>query len=83
MSDEEIEALWQALHDTMQESIDHGGSHWEQNLYGEKGGWDEGFFLVAYHEGEPCPTCGTEVEKIKTGSTSTHICPSCQPLRSG
>jgi formamidopyrimidine-DNA glycosylase len=80
LSDEEIEALWQALCETLQESIDHGGSHWEQNLYGEYGGWDSKFLLVAYREGEPCPTCGTAVAKIKTGSTHTHICPNCQPL---
>jgi formamidopyrimidine-DNA glycosylase len=80
LSDEEIEALWQALRETLQESIDLGGSHWEQNLYGEHGRWDSSFFLVAYREGKPCPTCATAVEKIKTGSTSTHICPSCQRL---
>jgi len=80
LSEEEIEALWLALQETMQESIDLGGSQWEQNLYGEHGRWDSSHFLVAYREGKPCPTCGTLVEKIKTGSTSTHICPSCQPL---
>jgi formamidopyrimidine-DNA glycosylase len=80
LSDEETEALWQALRQTLQESIDHGGSHWEQNLHGEHGRWDSSFLRVAYREGKPCPTCGTTVEKIKTGSTSTHICPACQPL---
>jgi formamidopyrimidine-DNA glycosylase len=80
LSDDEIDALYHAIRETLQESIDHGGSHWEQNLYGEHGGWDSNFFLVAYREGKPCPTCGTAVEKIKTGSTSTHICPNCQPL---
>lgn len=82
LSEEEVETLWKAVRETLQESIEQGGSHWEQNLYGEHGGWDSRFFLVAYREGEPCPTCGTAVEKIKTGSTHTHICPSCQPLRS-
>ena len=77
---DEIDALYHAIRETLQESIDHGGSHWEQNLYGEHGGWDSSFFLVAYREGQPCPTCGTTVEKIKTGSTHTHICPVCQPL---
>jgi formamidopyrimidine-DNA glycosylase len=80
LSDVEIQALWKALRETLQESIDQGGSHWEQNLYGEHGRWDSSYFLVAYREGEPCPTCRTTVEKIKTGSTNTHICPSCQPL---
>ncbi len=82
LSEEEIEALWRALRETLQESIDLGGSQWEQNLYGEHGRWDSRHFLVAYREGKPCPTCGTPVEKIKTGSTSTHICASCQQLSS-
>lgn len=80
LSDEEIEALYDAIRETLQESIDHGGAAYELNLYGEKGGWDSSFLLVAYREGEPCPNCGTAVEKIKTGSTHTHICPNCQPL---
>ena len=80
LKDDKIGNLWQAIRDTLEESIDHGGSQWEQNLYGERGRWDSSFFLVAYREGKPCPSCGTAVEKIKTGSTSTHICPSCQPL---
>ena len=80
LGEDEIEALWQAIRETLQESIDHGGSHWEQNLYGEQGRWDSSYLLVAYREGQPCPRCGTAVEKIKTGSTSTHICPHCQPV---
>jgi formamidopyrimidine-DNA glycosylase len=80
LSDEQVEALWRALRETLQQSIDLGGSAWEANLYGEKGQWDSSYFLVAYREGEPCPTCGTSVEKIKTGSTSSHICPECQAM---
>jgi formamidopyrimidine-DNA glycosylase len=80
LSNEEIETLYYAIRETLQESIDHEGSHWEQNLYGEHGRWDSSFLLVAYREGEPCPNCGTAVEKIRTGSTHTHICPRCQPL---
>jgi formamidopyrimidine-DNA glycosylase len=80
LSDDEVANLWRAIQQTLRESIDHGGSAWELNLYGEKGGWDDGFFLVGYREGQPCPTCGTTIEKIKTGSTSSYICPVCQPL---
>lgn len=78
MTDREIEDLWGAIRATLQESIDRGGSHWEQNLYGEHGRWDESYFQVAYREGKPCPQCGTPVEKIKTGSTSGYVCPECQ-----
>jgi formamidopyrimidine-DNA glycosylase len=77
---EEVETLWRALRETLQESIDHGGSKWEQDLYGKHGAWDNSFFQIAYREDEPCPSCGTTVEKIKTGSTSSYICPVCQPL---
>ncbi|MBN1135506.1 MAG: Fpg/Nei family DNA glycosylase [Anaerolineae bacterium] len=79
LSDEEIAALWQAIRDTLQESIDAGGAPFELNLYGQKGGWNANF-LVGYREGQPCPVCGTAVEKIKTGSTASYICPSCQSL---
>jgi formamidopyrimidine-DNA glycosylase len=80
LDDDEITALWRAVRETLQESIDLGGSAWEQDLHGEKGRWDASFLLVGYREGQPCPVCGTPVEKIKTGSTSSFICPLCQPL---
>ncbi len=80
LTGEEIISLWQAIQATLQESIDLGGAKWEQNLYGEHGGWDPANFLVAYQEDKSCPQCGTKVEKIKTGSTSSYICPVCQPL---
>ena len=80
LSDDEVAALWQAIRETLQESINRGGSKWDINLYGEGGGWDESFFQVAYREGHRCPVCNTPVEKIKTGSTSSFICPHCQPL---
>jgi hypothetical protein len=41
LSDDEVAALWRVIREMLQESIDHGGSAWELNLYGEKGGWGE------------------------------------------
>jgi formamidopyrimidine-DNA glycosylase len=80
LDDDEITALWRAIRETLQKSIDLGGSAWEQDLHGEKGRWDASFLLVGYREGQLCPVCGTPVEKIKTGSTSSFICPRCQLL---
>ena len=80
LSVDEVEALWRAIRETLQESIDLGGSTWEMDLHGRKGRWDQSCFHVAYREGQPCPVCETTVEKIKTGSTSGFICPQCQPL---
>jgi formamidopyrimidine-DNA glycosylase len=73
LSDNEVAALWRAIRETLQESIDAGGAPFELSLYGQKGGW------IGYREGQPCPECGTPVVKIKTGSTASYICPSCQP----
>ncbi len=79
LTGDEVATLWQALRDTLQESIRLGGAPFELNLYGQKGGWNTSF-LVGYREGQPCPVCDAPITKIKTGSTSSYICPSCQPL---
>lgn len=80
LADDEIAALWQAVQETLQQSIDQGGSAWEQNLYGAKGQWDQRFMHILHLEGQPCPVCGTTIENLKTGSTHTRVCPTCQPL---
>jgi formamidopyrimidine-DNA glycosylase len=80
LSDAEITALWNALRETLRQSIDQGGSTWEQNFYGVNGRWDQRFMLILHLEGQPCPVCGTTIVNIKTGSTHTRICPVCQPL---
>jgi formamidopyrimidine-DNA glycosylase len=33
---------------------------------------------VFQRTGEPCPRCGTSIERIVVAQRSTHICPSCQ-----
>jgi formamidopyrimidine-DNA glycosylase len=83
LSDAEVDVLYRALIDTLEESIRQGGSAREVNLHGDKGRWDSSHFRVAYREGLPCPACGATVVKIRTGSTASHICPSCQPLPAG
>jgi len=79
LSDEEIAALWQALRDVLQGSIDASGAPFELNLYGQKGEWDDPY-LFHWEEGAPCTVCGTALAKIRTGSTGSYICPGCQPL---
>ena len=34
--------------------------------------------LVHTKEGEPCPICGTPIEKIKVGGRGTYVCFKCQ-----
>jgi formamidopyrimidine-DNA glycosylase len=76
----EVDALAEAIHAGLQPSIDKGGAFYEVGLDGKKGGFTADDILIGYKEGKPCPVCGTQIEKIKTGSTSSFICPHCQPL---
>jgi formamidopyrimidine-DNA glycosylase len=77
LSDADVDALAQAIHDGLQPSIDKGGAAYEVDLYGQAGSFAMDDILVGYKEGQPCPTCGTPIEKVKTGSTSSF---NCQPL---
>jgi formamidopyrimidine-DNA glycosylase len=78
LSRAEIERLHDAIQTEMQRSIQVGGAFYEIGLRGEPGGFMASDLLIGYREGKPCPECGTPVEKIKTGSTSSFICPKCQ-----
>jgi formamidopyrimidine-DNA glycosylase len=80
LSDSEIEALAAGIRGGLQPSIDKGGAFYEPSLHGAKGGFTMDDVLVGYKEGKPCPECGTPIKKVKTGSTSSFICPECQPL---
>jgi formamidopyrimidine-DNA glycosylase len=80
LSESEIERLANAIVSRLQYSIDKSGFAYEVDLYGKKGSFGMDDLIVGYKEGQPCPECGTTIEKIKTGSTSTFICPTCQVL---
>ena len=80
LTEAEIAGLAQAIRDGLQPSIDKGGAFYEVSLYGEKGGFTMDDIRVGYKEGQPCPVCGATIAKIKTGGTSSFVCPRCQPL---
>jgi formamidopyrimidine-DNA glycosylase len=77
---DEVIGLAKAIQKGLQPSIRKGGACYELSLHGKKGGFVKEDIIIGYREGEPCPKCGTAIKKIKTGSTSTFICPECQPL---
>jgi formamidopyrimidine-DNA glycosylase len=76
---EEGHHLFDAIHAGLQPSLEKGGSFYEMDLYGKKGGFTMDDILIGYKAGKPCPVCKTPIQKIKTGSTSSFICPQCQP----
>ncbi|MBU7010335.1 MAG: hypothetical protein HXS46_06555 [Theionarchaea archaeon] len=80
LTSEEIEVLYHSMRSLLQKSVELGGSKYEKDFYGNYGGFDaKKHFKVGYNEGD-CPVCRTQIQKIKTGSTSSYVCPQCQPL---
>jgi len=45
-----------------------------------RGGDFQNHFQVYGRSGEPCPVCGTPIQRMVVGQRGTHICPTCQPL---
>lgn len=78
LSKQEISGLYDAILETLNQSIKLGGAAFERDFYGNRGSFTAANFLVGYKHGKPCPECGTTIEKVKTGSTSSYVCPSCQ-----
>jgi formamidopyrimidine-DNA glycosylase len=79
LKEDEIHRLYTAIQEGLRPSLAKGGAFYELDLYGQKGGFQMEDILIGYRENSPCPQCGTPIVKIKTGSTSSFICPSCQP----
>ncbi len=80
LSEEEINDLYNAIRSILNRSIRLGGLAYEKDFYGKNGKFTINEFLVGYKTGKPCPVCNTAIEKIKTGTTSSYICPKCQKL---
>ncbi|MCK9151916.1 DNA-formamidopyrimidine glycosylase family protein [Methanobacterium alcaliphilum] len=76
----QIENLYHSMVNQLKDALEKGGLFYEKDFFGKEWGFTRDYFLVAYNEGKPCPVCGTTIEKIKTGSTSSYICPECQKL---
>jgi len=72
----ERHVLYAAIRSQLGHALELGGLAFEKDLYGQPGRFME--FLVGYREGKPCPVCGALVQKIRTGSTASFICPTCQ-----
>ena len=81
LSSQDQAGLIDSIHRGLEPSLAKGGAFYELSLTGEKGGFLFEDILVGYREGQPCPACQTPILKIKTGSTSSFICPACQALK--
>jgi formamidopyrimidine-DNA glycosylase len=77
LSDEEMKRLFAACRTTLRE--------WTERLRSQVGdGWPEKVTAfrpeMAVHGrfGQPCPVCGTKVQRIVHASNETNYCPTCQ-----
>ena len=78
LTDEEKIELYKSIRNVLESSIRLRGLTYEKDFYGRNGEFTSNEFHVGYKTGQPCPKCGTTIEKIRTGSTSSYICPKCQ-----
>lgn len=77
---QEAATLLRSACDVMDKSIASGGSTMATYVKadGTKGDYLELFAQVFHRQGQPCPRCGTTIQKIKVAGRGTHICPHCQ-----
>ena len=77
----EIEALHAATRDILRRAIECRGTTFDSyhDAFGETGGFQDEL-KVFTRDGEPCPSCGTEIAKLRVAGRGTHLCPACQPL---
>jgi len=76
---EQAEALWKAIREVLREGIRRNGASIDW-VY--RGGEFQNYFRVYDRKGQPCPVCGTAIERLIVGQRGTHICPSCQRIGS-
>jgi formamidopyrimidine-DNA glycosylase len=79
LSEEEVSALYDAIHTVMKKGLEVGGaSEWQYvNALGSAGQY-QNFFQIYGMNGRPCVVCGTTVEKIVMAGRGTFFCPECQ-----
>lgn len=69
------EILFDAIRSVLEAGIEHNGATIDW-VY--RGGEFQNYFRVYGRTGEPCPVCGTTIERITVGQRGTHFCPRCQ-----
>lgn len=79
LSVDDIQRLYDATQSVLSDALSYGGTTFEN--FADTGG-DHGNFTdrlaVFGQEGDPCPRCGADIEKIRCAGRGTHVCPNCQ-----
>ena len=84
LSPEEVRALHRCIRKVLQAAIGSKGASVDTYVRpGGKLGTAHFDFKVAHRGSEPCPTCGSTIERVLVQNRGTYFCPRCQPLDSG
>lgn len=75
LSKEQSAVLLKGIRKVLRDSIKANGASID---WAYRGGEFQNEFRVYQKTGEPCPRCGTPIERIVVGQRGTHICPQCQ-----
>lgn len=79
ITDDQLVVLFDELRKVLKMALEKGGSTDKNyvNAEGKKGSYID-FARVFRREGQPCPRCGTTIEKTRLAGRGTHYCPVCQ-----
>ncbi|MDE1548653.1 DNA-formamidopyrimidine glycosylase [Jeotgalibaca caeni] len=79
LNEKETGELHAAIIEVIQKAVELGGTTVRSyvNSTGEKGSFQVKLNVYG-KKNEPCPRCGTPIEKIKVAQRGTHFCPNCQ-----
>ena len=80
MNPDDIKRLYDSILEVLQLSRSKGSFSYENDFFGQKGRYSTDDFFVGYRDNQPCPVCSENIISIKTGSTSSFICPVCQKI---
>lgn len=76
ISTDEATRLRDAIRATLNAGIENNGASIDW-VY--RGGGFQNHFRAYGRSGQPCPVCGTPIQRIVLGQRGTHFCPACQP----
>jgi formamidopyrimidine-DNA glycosylase len=76
---QEVQVLHGGIVSSLLLGIEHGGTSFNdyRDLWGEAGD-NYNHVRVYQRDGQPCPRCGTLIERIVVAQRGTHYCPRCQ-----
>ncbi len=83
LSDDDIDRLHDAIRAVLSQAIERRGTSFAdyRDAWGEPGN-NQSFLHVYKKKGQPCPHCGTPIERIVVAQRGTHLCAHCQRLDS-